>query len=473
MPAEKSIVIYGPPGTGKTRRLLGILESLRKDRGIPVEEIGFVAFTRAAANEAKHRLGITKSKTVRTLHSFAYEAGGVSPDRMVSGDKLVRFGEFVGLPVQGKSATGLDTVEIGDEYLEVHYYARARKLTIAAAHFEMRSMLDLGIAQMVSDAYSKWKSYYGWVDYDDLLINFAQNPDTFGVRYLIVDEGQDLSPIQWDAVNAMDVACLWVAGDDDQSIYEWSGADPHGMRAYHEPDASNVRVLEQSWRIPKSVHRIAEGVINRVEKRWAKTYLPRESEGAAEGYGDIGLVPPPRPKEPTLVLYRNHQFRRAVENWLMDSSVPFIATGGTWSPFEGRWATALRAVFDLKGAGETSTGRIASLGKCAPDLLARLKAGDKEWLRHDPHDLIPVPEPIASYLRRVDLNARPEVTISTIHAAKGAEADRVVLLTGQGERTWEDSGGDAEHRTFYVGVTRARERLDVVQGDNPYPIEIG
>ena len=47
MPAEKSIVIYGPPGTGKTRRLLGILESLRKDRGIPAEEIGFVAFTRA------------------------------------------------------------------------------------------------------------------------------------------------------------------------------------------------------------------------------------------------------------------------------------------------------------------------------------------------------------------------------------------------------------------------------------------
>lgn len=386
----------------------------------------------------------------------------------------MRFGEFVGFPCQGKSPMGQETVEIGDEYLELHYYARARKITVAEAHRQLRSMLDLGIAEMVSGAYTNWKTSYGWRDFDDLLINFAANPETWGMRYLFVDEAQDLSPIQWDAVAAMDVECIWVAGDDDQSIYEWSGADPNGMRAYHLPDESNVRVLEQSWRIPRAVHELAERVIGRVGKRWAKKYSPRDADGQIARYGDVEFVPAPSQNESTLVLYRNHQFRGPVEDWLMDHAVPFKVTGSYWGPFEGKWAMALRAAQGLRRGGECSPGQMRSLEKVSPDLGARVKAGDLSWLRYDPFDFLRIPEPIATYLRQLDragtLNVTPKVTISTVHAAKGAEADRVVLLTGQGERTFEDSYGDAEHRVFYVGVTRARERLDLVEGDNPYPM---
>lgn len=471
MSADKSVVIYGPPGTGKTRRLLGIMETLRKERAIPAEEIGFVAFTRAAADEAKRRLNVTRSKTIRTLHSFTFEAGGVGREQMVDNDKLARFGEFIGFQMQGKDPLGHDTVELGDDYIEIHYYAKARKISIAQAHRDLGSMLDPAIAQMISNAYEGWKASFGWRDFDDLLINFAANPQTFGVRYLLVDESQDLSPIQWDAVDAMDVECIWVAGDDDQSIYEWSGADPHGMRKYHLPDESNVRVLGQSWRIPRRVHSIAEEIIGRVSKRWAKVYTPRDADGEIGAYGDIQFTPPPIHDQSTLLLYRNHQFRRAAEDWLMDCGTPFKVTGAYWGPFEGKWATALRGAESLRSGGECTPGQLRSLERCAPDLGPRIRRGDTSWLRYDPFDYLQIPEPVASYLRRVDLNAHPTVTISTIHAAKGAEADRVILLTGQGERTFEDSGMDAEHRTFYVGVTRARERLDIVEGDNPYPID--
>ena len=62
------------------------------------------------------------------------------------------------------------------------------------------------------------------------------------------------------------------------------------------------------------------------------------------------------------------------------------------------------------------------------------------------------------------LNQAPRVRVSTIHGAKGGQADRVVLLTDMARRTHAemDFRPDDEARVWYVGVTRARERLTVV-----------
>ena len=56
--------------------------------------------------------------------------------------------------------------------------------------------------------------------------------------------------------------------------------------------------------------------------------------------------------------------------------------------------------------------------------------------------------------------------ISTIHSAKGAEADRVILMNGMGARTYE-AVDDHEFRVWYVALTRARHKLDIVEADNP------
>lgn len=60
----------------------------------------------------------------------------------------------------------------------------------------------------------------------------------------------------------------------------------------------------------------------------------------------------------------------------------------------------------------------------------------------------------------------PNVKLSTIHGAKGMEAERVILYTGMTERVFDGMARnpDAEHRVFYVGVTRAKHTLDVVHG---------
>mgnify|MGYP001593514736 CR=1 FL=1 len=60
--------------------------------------------------------------------------------------------------------------------------------------------------------------------------------------------------------------------------------------------------------------------------------------------------------------------------------------------------------------------------------------------------------------------ASPRVRLSTIHSAKGGEADHVVLMTEMAERSYQEMSKhpDDERRVWYVSVTRAKERLTVV-----------
>jgi superfamily I DNA/RNA helicase len=71
---------------------------------------------------------------------------------------------------------------------------------------------------------------------------------------------------------------------------------------------------------------------------------------------------------------------------------------------------------------------------------------------------------LAARRRGEKLRATPRVRLSTIHSAKGAEADHVVLMTEMARRTHKEmeNNPDDERRVWYVGVTRAREKLTIV-----------
>ena len=58
----------------------------------------------------------------------------------------------------------------------------------------------------------------------------------------------------------------------------------------------------------------------------------------------------------------------------------------------------------------------------------------------------------------------PRIRLSTIHGAKGGEADNVVLFTDMANRTYKDMQKytDNERRVFYVGVSRAKSNLNIV-----------
>ena len=57
----------------------------------------------------------------------------------------------------------------------------------------------------------------------------------------------------------------------------------------------------------------------------------------------------------------------------------------------------------------------------------------------------------------------PRIRISTIHRSKGGEADNVALLLETPKIIQEKGDQDSEHRVFYVGATRARKQLHVIE----------
>ena len=64
------------------------------------------------------------------------------------------------------------------------------------------------------------------MDFTDMVENFLINDHSFETDYFIVDEAQDLTPLQWDFVYLMAAKAkkVYIAGDDDQAIHEWNGA---------------------------------------------------------------------------------------------------------------------------------------------------------------------------------------------------------------------------------------------------------
>ena len=80
-----------------------------------------------------------------------------------------------------------------------------------------------------------------------------------------------------------------------------------------------------------------------------------------------------------------------------------------------------------------------------------------------------------NYLRKMrkngeKLNEPPRITLSTIHGAKGGESQNVVLLTDLSENTMKayERNADDENRLFYVGATRTKEHLHIVEPKDIY-----
>ena len=85
-----------------------------------------------------------------------------------------------------------------------------------------------------------------------------------------IDEAQDLSPIQWKMFDVLKENSKHVilAGDDDQAIYGWAGAD---VKRFQQEPAKEI-VLPQSYRVPKLVQHIANNILSRIpdERRLKK-----------------------------------------------------------------------------------------------------------------------------------------------------------------------------------------------------------
>ena len=130
--------ILGPPGTGKTTRLLNYAQTFIK-LGTPIDKIGYFAFTKKAATEAKDRmldqnpkLSEKELKHFRTLHSLAFWKLGMKKSEVMQDEHYEDIGRSVGIEVtvysNGEEKTGF--VDSDSEYFNLINAARIKELTI-------------------------------------------------------------------------------------------------------------------------------------------------------------------------------------------------------------------------------------------------------------------------------------------------------------------------------------------------------
>ncbi len=131
---------------------------------------------------------------------------------------------------------------------------------------------------------AKWQAYKdanGLFDFCDLidrcLLDVRVAPKMPSV--IFADEAQDLNRMQLTLIRrwGRHTDYFIVAGDDDQTIYSFTGASPDAILGPEIPEDHKI-ILKQSYRVPRAVHAAANRLIQ-VTKRQEKEYLPRAAEG--------------------------------------------------------------------------------------------------------------------------------------------------------------------------------------------------
>ena len=476
---RKVQIILGPPGTGKTTSLLNIVEDALS-RGIPPERIAYLAFTRKAAYEAQERamaqFGFEEGRFpyFRTLHSLAFRELGMQRDEVMTDSHYRKFGKAMGIEFRGiyDENIGLHTGDgLGDKCSRIESLARMglRNIEDQMAITNINDLSTHAVKQYHS-ALVAYKKDNGVYDFTDMLEKYnSQLP----VDICIFDEAQDLSSAQYKmAILAASLASeVYIAGDDDQAIFGWAGADVDKFLNLK----GQKTTLPNSHRIPKKVHSLANDVVRRIKNRYPKKWAPKKQEGDViyvTNEQDIDFSESGSWMLLSRSKYLLYRLKQAVRQQ------GFAYTINNRSSLESEETRAIIAWESLrkgKSISQHEAKNLVNFLAFNPDLVKQDSymmadlglpnaAKDYDWMTM----LKGIAPDEREYLRSCMRNGekfsdKPRITISTIHQSKGGEADNLVLLTDMGKLSWENLGSDEENRVWYVALTRAKENLYLIQ----------
>ena len=305
--------------------------------------------------------------------------------------------------------------------------------------------------------YLVYKNKKKMMDFNDMIEMLLEKDNKIPqFDAVFIDEAQDLSPLQWKLYDKLKEKSkdIYLAGDDDQAIFAWAGADVN--RFINEP--AKEKVLHKSRRISKAIQEQSQMCIeNIVGNRKEKKYYPRDYEGYCEEIANLDQIDLTEGK--WLILTRTVSRLIKIEKQLIKKNLYFESNRGKSVRVRAYNAIKKYELLqqdikleekDIKDIKEF-TGEKFNLKKDWYESFQNMEQEDKDYLL----GLIEAGE---------DLSKPARIWTSTIHAIKGGEQDNVILCLDMGTKILKaikksEDKADEEHRVWYVGVTRAKNNL--------------
>jgi len=530
-----TIKVYGPPGTGKTTSVVRDLKSFSN-----LSEVVVVSLTRATKKaflDSCQKLGIDFPRgNCRTMHSWCYRSVQEKQSDADSKLQIVEVNPAI-FKVCMKDVFGaeVEDVEVEDltNFLEEMQYSSEPAIALWQAMAKVKTTWDLtipfykhlekfvlkegrdfGVTEVSYfvrklKEYEKWKKENDVLDFTDFLLQAVTgkvNPfeSVSKKSMLIIDEIQDLYPLAFRVFQkyADQFSTVVVAGDDDQTIYSFAGANPE---LFLELPGSEV-VLDQSYRLPQKIYEYALKIIRKNKLRKEKQFYPCPRKGIVDTIFYENLVEfLEGNKRDTLILARTNYVVQEYVQLLEENDVPYKPILSNVKVSE-KVPRALQ-IHELLRTGKELPEDLKSskyLEKLLDEVVykyVRVRMGVKQlkkeqkekireaFLKRDPalagkfsftvRELLTkrLEDVAVKWDKKVILNWRrklpkleewlnPKVKVGTIHSAKGLEAERVFVDPRITQRIEEEvrttEGLEAERRVWYVACTRAKEELYVV-----------
>jgi DNA helicase-2/ATP-dependent DNA helicase PcrA len=577
--------LFGGPGSGKTTALLDRVDELLEDDDVSIRDVLVVSYTRAAAAEVRERLAERLDTSPRalqgnvcTMHAKAYELLDLSRGDVVGESDKEEFCEEYGVEYEdeygGAGRRTARSTTLGNKIIATSQWLQRTQRDVAD-WYDVPFQWDVETVRLppdvdpnaqegnkytptwptdddridVPEVIRAWRSYKGehdLVGFADMLERVAQRSLVPHVDYLVIDEFQDITTLQYEVYEEWKphMEGVLIAGDDDQVVYAWQGADPNILL---DAEVHEDVVLPNSYRLPSRILNVVNRAIRHIDVRQEKDLNPRKEGGVVEGIRNPSMFEVVRNVQHTvdntdetlMILFRaRYQMFQFIDDFL-PKGIPFsvMTDQRMWTD---RLTQYVRAVEKLE-ADDPITGlearRLADMlqdsafGTNERDdfydtLDDREEAADVDDIAQieiepdlvtDHIPFMPDPASAGDMLRKVTSFQRNSidayfsgeyhgmdpnrVRVGTIHSAKGREADHVFVCTDLTEKVVEQMAAsvddptdvpgveeftahtspvplltDNERRVFYVGMSRARERLvlleNLIGGAPTLPISV-
>jgi DNA helicase-2/ATP-dependent DNA helicase PcrA len=517
------VCILAGAGTGKTRAITHRIAYAVRSGEVPPEAILAVTFTARAAGELRTRLRALGASGVqaRTFHAAALRQLNYFAPQILGGPMPDVAGQPIRWVSQACNRLRLrtDKAELRDLASEIDW-AKSSLVTpadyVAAAAKANRGIsMTPGKVSEVYAGYEEAKRRNNEIDFSDLLLIMSsaleELPEVARAvrnqyRYFVIDEYQDVSPVQQRLLDAWlgERDDLCVVGDANQTIYSFAGARPSYLLDFAEryPRAQVIR-LERDYRSTPQIVDLANKLIS-VAPRDAGariTLIGQRPDGPRPTFAEYDdevaeasavastakrLIADGTPASEIAVLFRINAQSEVYEQALAEAGIPYVLRGG--EKFFDR-AEIRQAMVLLRGAARADDDSV-TLPEAVAEVLSSVGwngehpppggAARERW--ESLTALVSLAEQLIVELptaRLDEFNADLEqratsqhaptvqgVTLASLHSAKGLEWD-AVFLVGLADQTIPIQHATTpeqlaeERRLLYVGITRARQRLSL------------